>query len=162
MTLLPRSARFALMATLDVSLHSRGRPVSSKALAARHDLPPRRLESLLQALVRAGILKSLRGPAGGYELARERRRLCLGDIVRVALRAEADDAGPRVALRAEADDAGLRGGPRLLEAVLEPVVSQVEAAALARLDEMTLDDLHAHALAAGFGEKEDAGGDFEI
>lgn len=149
MTLLPRSARFALMATLDVSLHSRGRPVSSKALAARHDLPPRRLESLLQALVRAGILKSLRGPAGGYELARERRRLCLGDIVRVALRAEADDAG-------------LRGGPRLLEAVLEPVVSQVEAAALARLDEMTLDDLHAHALAAGFGEKEDAGGDFEI
>jgi Rrf2 family protein len=149
MSLLPRSARFALMATLDVSLHARGRPVSSKALAARHDLPPRRLESLLQALVRAGILKSLRGPAGGYELARERRRLCLGDIVRVALRVEADDAGPR-------------GGPRLLEAVLDPVVAQVEAAALARLDEMTLDDLHARALAAGFGEKEDAGGDFEI
>jgi hypothetical protein len=42
------------------------------------------------------------------------------------------------------------------------VVSQVEAAALARLDEMTLDDLHARALASGFGEKEDAGGDFEI
>lgn len=39
-------------------------------------------------MVRAGILKSVRGPAGGYELARERRRLDVGEIVRVALRAE--------------------------------------------------------------------------
>ena len=50
MKLLPKPARFALMAALDVALHARGRPVSSKELAARHDLPPRRLETLLQAL----------------------------------------------------------------------------------------------------------------
>ena len=91
MRLLPRAARFALMAMLDVALHARARPVSSKELAARHDFPPRRLEGLLQALVRAGILKSLRGPSGGYELARERRRLTAAEIVRVALRAEGDD-----------------------------------------------------------------------
>lgn len=149
MSLLPRSARLALLATLDVALHARGRPVSSKALAARHDLPPRRLESLLQALVRAGILRSLRGPAGGYELARERRRLGLGEIVRVALRADAEADSPPC-------------GPRPLEAALDPVLAMVETAALAPLDELTLDDLHAGALAAGFGEKEAAGGDFEI
>ena len=56
MTLLPRVARAAVLAVLDVALHARGRPVSSKELAARHALPPRRLESLLQALVRAGVL----------------------------------------------------------------------------------------------------------
>ncbi|MGD9543492.1 MAG: Rrf2 family transcriptional regulator [Methylocystis sp.] len=147
MKLLPRSARFALMATLDVALHARGRPVSSKQLAARHDLPPRRLETILQALVRAGILKSVRGPAGGYALARERRRLPVGEIVRVALRAEE-----------EAPD----GAPPLLSAVLEPIFAEAEESALRRLDDVTLDDLHGRAVALGFGERPDASGDFEI
>lgn len=147
MRLLPRPARFALMATLDVALHARGRPVSSKELAARHDLPPRRLETLLQTLVRAGVLKSVRGPAGGYELARERRRLCVGEIVRVALRAEEDEE---------------TRAPALLEAVLDPLVAEAEERALARLDEITLEDLHARAIAQGFGEKPGASGDFDI
>lgn len=148
MKLLPRTARFALMATLDVALHARGRPVSSKQLAARHDLPPRRLETVLQALVRAGILKSVRGPAGGYALARERRRLSVGEIVRVALRAEEEEA-PDVA-------------PPLLSAVLEPIIAEAEESALQRLDNVTLDDLHARAVALGFGERPDASGAFEI
>lgn len=145
MKLLPRPARFALMAALDVALHARGRPVSSKELAARHDLPPRRLETLLQALVRAGILKSVRGPAGGYELARERRRLCVGEIVRTALRAE------------EEEDRA----PALLVAVLEPLIAETEEAALARLDDITLEDLYARAIAQGFGERRLAS-DFDI
>lgn len=145
MRLLPRPARFAVMAALDVAIHARGRPVSSKELAARHELPPRRLETLLQALVRAGILKSVRGPAGGYELARERRRLCVGEIVRVALRAE-EDEDP---------------SPALLVAVLEPLIADTEEAALSRLDDITLEDLYARALAKGFGEKE-AASDFDI
>ncbi|AZG76259.1 RrF2 family transcriptional regulator [Methylocystis rosea] len=148
MKLLPRTARFALMATLDVALHARGRPVSSKQLAARHDLPPRRLETVLQALVRAGILKSVRGPAGGYALARERRRLSVGEIVRVALRAEEEEA-PDVA-------------PPLLSAVLEPIIAEAEESALQQLDNVTLDDLHARAVALGFGERPDASGAFEI
>jgi Rrf2 family iron-sulfur cluster assembly transcriptional regulator len=147
MKLLSRSARFALMATLDVALHARGRPVSSKQLAARHGLPPRRLETILQALVRAGILKSVRGPAGGYALARERRRLSVGEIVRVALGVEEEE--PQIA-------------PPLLSAVLEPVIAEAEESALRRLDDVTLDDLHARALAHGFGERPDASGDFEI
>ena len=134
------------MATLDVAIHARARPVSSKELAARHDLPPRRLETLLQSLVRAGILKSVRGPAGGYELARERRRLSVGDIVRVALGAEAESAA----------------APALLAAVLEPLVATAEEDALKRLDHITLEDLHARALARGFGEKRDPSGDFDI
>ncbi len=150
MRFLPRPALLALMATLDVALYARVRPVSSKALAARNDLPPRHLESMLQALVRAGILKSVRGPYGGYELARERRRLCVGEIVRVAMRAEAEAA--------EAD----HKKPGLLEAVLQPVIDEVESFALSRLDTVTLDDLHARALAAGFGGKDDALGNFEI
>jgi ribosomal protein S17 len=38
---------------------------------------------MLQALVRTGILRGVRGPRGGYELAVERRKLKAGDIVRI-------------------------------------------------------------------------------
>ena len=60
---------------IDIALQEHGQPVSAKALAAHHGLPPRHLEPVLQALVRCGILKGIRGPHGGYELARERRRV---------------------------------------------------------------------------------------
>jgi len=148
MSLLPRPARLAVLAALDIALHGRSRPVSSRALAARHDLPPRHLESMLQAMVRAGILKSVRGPAGGYELARERRRLNVGEIVRVALRAE---------------ESGLEGeGPRLLALAVDPVFADAERQALAKLDMITLDELHGQAVAAGLGEVEGNEGDFDI
>ena len=78
----------AIAAVLDVALHARSRPVSAKALAARHRLPPRHLEPVLQALVRDGILRGVRGPHGGYELAREHRRISAEDILRAASAAE--------------------------------------------------------------------------
>src|SRR5579885_316118 len=84
MALLSRKGLLAIAAVIDVALHGRGRPVSAKVLAARHSLPARHLEPVLQALVRVGILKGIRGPRGGYELARERRRITANDILRAA------------------------------------------------------------------------------
>ena len=77
-----RRSLLAIAAVVDIALHSRSSPVAAKALAARHKLPPRHLETLLQGLVHAKILKGVRGPRGGYELARERRRITVGEIVR--------------------------------------------------------------------------------
>ena len=74
MPLLPRKGVLAIAAVIDVALQGEGHPISAKTLAARHGLPPRHLEPVLQALVRDGILKGIRGPRGGYELARERRQ----------------------------------------------------------------------------------------
>ena len=79
MNLLSRRSVLAIAAVVDVALHSRSAPVAAKALAARHKLPSRHLETLLQGLVHAKILKGVRGPRGGYELARERRRRCQGN-----------------------------------------------------------------------------------
>jgi Rrf2 family protein len=84
MPLLPRKGVLAITAVIDIALHARGRPVAAKALAVRHSLPPRHLEPVLQALVRHGILKGVRGPRGGYELAREQRRITADDILRAA------------------------------------------------------------------------------
>src|SRR5215813_1467240 len=84
MPLLPRKGVLAITAVIDIALHARGRPVAAKALATRHSLPPRHLEPVLQALVRHGILKGVRGPRGGYELAREQHRITAEDILRAA------------------------------------------------------------------------------
>src|SRR3989442_4208604 len=88
MQLLPRKGILAIAAVIDIALHARGRPVAAKALATRHRLPSRHFEPVLQALVRHGILKGIRGPRGGYELARERSRISTEQILRAAGTAE--------------------------------------------------------------------------
>lgn len=94
MPLVSRKGILAIAAVIDVAVNARGRPVSAKALAARHKLPPRHLEPVLQALVRDGILKGIRGPHGGYELAREHRRITAEDILRAASSAEEAEEAP--------------------------------------------------------------------
>ena len=71
MPLVSRKGILAIAAVIDVAINAASRPVSAKALAARHKLPPRHLEPVLQALVRDGILRGVRGPHGGYEIARD-------------------------------------------------------------------------------------------
>jgi Rrf2 family protein len=129
MNFLSRRSLLAIAAVTDIALHARPMPVSAKALAARHNLPPRYLEPVLQALVRQGILKGVRGPRGGYELARERRRITAGDIVRIAMAAQ--------------DDEGNSPLPesRLAEVVVAPLVTRGTEAFLAELDTVTVEDL---------------------
>src|SRR6266699_2298610 len=93
MVLLSRKSLLAVAAVIDVAVNGQDRPVSAKALAGRHSLPSRHLEPVLQALVRMGILKGIRGPRGGYELARERRRITADEILRAAGTIEVDITG---------------------------------------------------------------------
>jgi len=128
MPLLPRKGVLAIAAVIDIALNARGRPVAAKALAIRHSLPPRHLEPVLQALVRHGILKGIRGPRGGYELAREQRRITADDILRAA---------------GTADD--LEGvsfiGSVLLNKVVMPALEQAEHAFSATLARINVEDL---------------------
>ena len=82
MSLLPRKGILAIAAVVDVALQTVGRPISAKNSCHWHGLPPRRLESVLQPLVRDGILKGLRGPRGGYALARDCRHVTVSDVLR--------------------------------------------------------------------------------
>ena len=128
MALLPRKGLLAIAAVLDVALHGRGQPVSAKALAARHHLPARHLEPVLQALVRVGILKGIRGPRGGYALARERRRITADDILRAA--GTIEDSGHSAV-----------DGSALLSDVVVPALGQAEQAFAAALSRINVDDL---------------------
>jgi Rrf2 family protein len=128
MALLSRKGLLAIAAVIDVAIYGLGRPVSAKALAARHNLPARHLEPVLQELVRIGILKGIRGPRGGYELARERRRITADDILRAAGTIE------------EGEQAANAGSP-LLEQVVMPAVGQAERAFSTALARINLDEL---------------------
>ena len=142
--MLTRHSLLAIAAVVDVALHARPAPVAAKALATRLDLPPRHLETLLQALVRANILKGVRGPRGGYELARERRRISAGDIVRAVLQEE--------------EPAGSKGAPAMVRDVISPLVETAVGAFLAELDEIRVDAMCTKALAragtAGGGDSD--------
>lgn len=74
---------YALEAVLYIAYNAKAVPVSGQQLAKAQALPARYLEAMMQKLVRAGILKGVRGPTGGYMLARERRRISLADICSV-------------------------------------------------------------------------------
>jgi Rrf2 family transcriptional regulator, iron-sulfur cluster assembly transcription factor len=91
--LLSRKGLLAIAAVVDVALQKDGRPVSAKTLAARHGLPPRYLETVLQALVRGGVLKGVRGPHGDYLLARERHGVTANDILRAVGTADMAEEG---------------------------------------------------------------------
>ncbi|WP_040577271.1 Rrf2 family transcriptional regulator [Methylopila sp. M107] len=134
MNLLPRRGLLAVAAVVDIAYHARPTPISAKTLAARHGLRPRHLETLLQVLVRAGILKGVRGPRGGYELARERRRISIADIVLAAL-------GQNGEGKPDADDDADDEDSSLIGEVVTPMISSASRSFLERLDEITVDEL---------------------
>jgi Rrf2 family transcriptional regulator, iron-sulfur cluster assembly transcription factor len=128
MSLLPRKGLLAIAAVIDVALHARGQPVAAKALASRHRLPPRHLEPVLQALVRQGVLKGVRGPRGGYELAREPRRITAQDILRAI--GTMEETGNGAATKSV-----------LMADVVMPALIQAEDVFSGALDHINIEDL---------------------
>ncbi|MFQ5457401.1 MAG: RrF2 family transcriptional regulator [Myxococcota bacterium] len=79
---LTSQVRYAVLAVLDMAYHDVGTPSQAKTISSRQGIPPRYLEQIFQRLVRGGILRSKRGPRGGYTLARPPGRVTIGDIIR--------------------------------------------------------------------------------
>lgn len=127
MPLLPRKGMLAIAAVIDVALHARSQPVAARALANRHRLPPRHLEPVLQALVREGVLKGIRGPRGGYQLAREARRITADEILRA------------IGTLEEEEEPIARSS--LLSQVVVPAMAQAELAFSGALGHINIEDL---------------------
>lgn len=72
---------YSVKALLDLSLQPRYGPVSTKVIASRQDIPAPYLEKLLIEMRRAGLVKSIRGSIGGYQLSREPAQISLGEIL---------------------------------------------------------------------------------
>jgi Rrf2 family protein len=131
-------ALLALDIALDVAFHaSHANEVTGAAeIATRLGLARRGIEPLLQALVRAGLLHSLRGPRGGYRPARPAREVTVAQILSAATE---EDAAPTPATPLG----------RLAAAVTLPLWQEFDAALIERAEAVTLEALLQRAQAAG-------------
>jgi len=73
--------RYAVRGMLDVALNSRNFPTSLADISLRQGITLSNLEQLFSKLRRAGIVRSVRGPGGGYLLAKGPQDITIGDIL---------------------------------------------------------------------------------
>lgn len=78
---LTTKGRFAVTAMLDLALHDGDGPVTLSGISARQGISLSYLEQLFGKLRRHGIVDSVRGPGGGYRLARDLGELTVADII---------------------------------------------------------------------------------
>ena len=126
---LSRKTLLALEAVIDIAFNARPEPVQAKEITARQGVPQRYLEQVMQQLVRAGILKGVRGPRGGYRLAKERRRISVGEVVRVAESIEDEEIGTN------------QPGSDLGRRIVTPLIHSLQEEVMARLDSISIEDL---------------------
>lgn len=147
---LSRKTLLAIEAVLDIAYYGRIDPVQAKEITARQGVPHRYLEQIMQYLVRQAILKGVRGPRGGYTLARERRKITIGEIVRLISQMEMDDETEDVS----ASDLG--------QQVISPIWTQMVTGFMAELSTVTIEDLYRQAVERGIKRHDDQKPDFTI
>ena len=135
---LSKKMMFAIEAVLDIAYHAGAEPVQSREITRRQGIPRRYLEHALQHLVRQEILIGVRGPRGGYKLARERRRITIGDIVRVVREMEADN---NLIEETQGSELGYQ--------VVRPLWRELQDGLMERLDSLTVDELCTRANQSG-------------
>ena len=78
---LTTKGRYAVTAMLDLAFHSQTRPVTLTDIATRQTISLSYLEQLFARLRKAGMVKGVRGPGGGYTLSRKARDINIADII---------------------------------------------------------------------------------
>ena len=74
--------RYALRAMVDLALHAARGPVSRSDIAERQEISAHYIEQLFVKLRKAGLIQTVKGPGGGYTLARSAEDIKAGDVIR--------------------------------------------------------------------------------
>lgn len=82
--ILSTKGRYSVMAMVDLASHSEGKPIALAAIAERQEIPLAYLEQIFARLKRAGVVKSVRGPGGGYLLGKAADGISIADIMLAA------------------------------------------------------------------------------
>lgn len=128
---IPPKCRLAVITMMDLALHQGQGPVPLSAISARQQVSPSYLDLLFGRLRRSGLVTGVRGPGGGYTLARDAASISLADIVSAA-----DDSGV-------ANSGGHRSfanRPRDGQSISADWALELEAQMLRALAETSLDD----------------------
>ena len=81
--MIAQKTRYALRSLLFLAEEQGGAPVQLSRIAETQRVPPKYLELIMLDLKKAGMVRSIRGPKGGYALAREPEEISFGEVVRV-------------------------------------------------------------------------------
>ncbi|MFQ6017976.1 MAG: RrF2 family transcriptional regulator [Kiloniellaceae bacterium] len=127
---LSKKLLFAIEAVVDIAYHAGPGPVRSTDISRRQGIPRRYLEQVLQQLVHKGVLSGQRGPRGGYRLARERRRITVGEIVRIIGQ-----------LEGASDPASEPDGSEIGVKVVRPLWIDMQREIMGRFDTVTVEEL---------------------
>jgi Rrf2 family transcriptional regulator, iron-sulfur cluster assembly transcription factor len=92
---------YSVKALLDLSMLRPTKSASVKVIASRQDIPAPYLEKLLIEMRRAGLVKSIRGAVGGYQLAKPPAQISIGEI----LEAVGEKITPKLQQQTEPDQA---------------------------------------------------------
>lgn len=125
---LSKKSRYGLRALIDLTINSRSGHVALKSIAERNDISPQYLEQVFASLRKADIVKSVKGPQGGYLLSREPEKITISGIL------EALEGNYLV--EAEADQAD-HGSAVIQELIIDKVNKQLGS----MLTDITLHDL---------------------
>ncbi len=79
---LTTKSRYGARAIFDIAYNSSGAPVQIKDIAARQQIPQRYLEQIFHKLKQAKVVKSVRGPGGGYLLSKDPAKITVAEIIR--------------------------------------------------------------------------------
>lgn len=127
--------RYALRAMVDMAQHSDGGPVSRQDISARQGISIDYVAQIFRPLQSAGLVEGVKGPGGGYRLARDARLIRAGDVVQAV-------EGPVVVVHCALP--GTDEEPacnRVDRCVTHLLWKQVSKAVTEMLDSVTLQDL---------------------
>jgi Rrf2 family transcriptional regulator, iron-sulfur cluster assembly transcription factor len=82
--ILSTKGRYSVMAMVDLATQSQGKPVGLASIADRQEIPLAYLEQIFARLKKAGLVKSVRGPGGGYQLARAATDMTITEVMLAA------------------------------------------------------------------------------
>ena len=118
---------YGLLAVIYIAGGCPGQPIQSKEIASAECIPEQFLDQVLAALRRAGIVRSIRGASGGYELARTAAEITAGDVIRAL-------SGSAMHLPGKQE----KDGDAL---VVQELIEKVQAAISGVLDNTTIENL---------------------
>jgi Rrf2 family transcriptional regulator, iron-sulfur cluster assembly transcription factor len=128
-------SRYGVRALFDIAYHSAGLSTQVKDISARQGISPRYIEQIFQKLKRAGIIKSVRGPSGGYYLAKKIEDITVGEIVRAA------EGNVNLVFCAEPKKRDKEQCERADQCVVKDVWQEASDRLMKYLDSVTLQDL---------------------
>ena len=120
---------YAIEAVIDIALNSGVNPVQNISIARRQGIPKRYLEQTLQTLVKNNILVALRGPNGGYRLAKERRKIMISDVILSISKLNNSDLNDLY-------------NTEISKFLIEPIISKVTDKSLELLGSISIEDIY--------------------